>query len=79
MKTAVSMPDELFEEAEKVAKRLALSRSQLYARAISEFVQKWSADEIRESYDRAYAEPETEDEAKFRRAAAFRTLKASEW
>ena len=79
MKTAISLPDELFREADEVAERLALSRSQLYARALSEFVGKYRADEIRESYDRAYAEPESEGEAAFRRAAARKTLKEAEW
>jgi len=79
MKTAISLPDELFDAAEAVAERLSLSRSQLYARAIAEFVAKWSADEVRESYDRAYAAPETDDEAAFRHSAARRTLKASDW
>lgn len=38
MKTAISLPDELFEAAERVAKRLELSRSELYARAVAEYV-----------------------------------------
>lgn len=79
MKTAISLPDELFNAAEDVAERLALSRSQLYARAIAEFVAKWSADEVRESYDRAYAAAETDEEATFRRTAARRTLQGSDW
>lgn len=79
MKTALSLPDELFEAAEAVAERLSLNRSQLYARAIAEFVAKWSADEVRESYDRAYGTAESADETRFRRSAARRTLQASEW
>lgn len=79
MKTAISLPDELFNAAEDVAERLSLSRSQLYARAIAEFVAKWSADEVRESYDRAYAAPESAEEAAFRSSAARRTLQASDW
>lgn len=79
MKTAISLPDELFEAAEEIAKRLSLSRSELYARAIAEFVAKWSADEVRESYDRAYSAPETAAEAAFRRSAARRTLQGSDW
>ncbi len=79
MKMASSLPDELFSAAEDVAERLSLSRSQLYARAIAEFVAKWSADEVRESYDRAYAAPETDEEAAFRRSAGRRALQASDW
>ncbi len=79
MMTAISLPDDLFEAAEDVAERLAISRSQLYARAIAEFVAKWSADEVRESYDRAYGAAEADEEATFRRTAARRTLQGSDW
>ena len=36
MKTAISLPDELFAAAEKLAERLGVSRSQLYATALAE-------------------------------------------
>jgi len=39
VKTAISIPDEVFEAAEKLAARLGLSRSQLYATAVREYVQ----------------------------------------
>lgn len=52
MKTAVSLPDPLFEEAERVAARLGLSRSELYARAISKFVREQSGDAITEAINR---------------------------
>ena len=38
MKTAVSLPDEVFDEAEHLAKRLKISRSELYAKALAELV-----------------------------------------
>ena len=37
MKTAVTIPDPVFKAAEKLAKRLGVSRSELYARAVAEF------------------------------------------
>jgi len=40
MKTAVSVPDEVFDEAEHLAKRLKISRSELYAKALAEFVSR---------------------------------------
>lgn len=52
MKTAISLPDPLFEEAERVAARLGLSRSELYARAISRFVREQSGDAITEAINR---------------------------
>ena len=38
MKTAISLPDELFEEAESLASRLGMSRSGLYAAALEDFM-----------------------------------------
>jgi predicted transcriptional regulator len=38
MKTAVSIPDELFGEAERAAARLGFNRSQLYARALEAYL-----------------------------------------
>jgi len=40
MKTAISIPDSLFTEAEKLAKRLGMNRSQLYSRAVKNFIEK---------------------------------------
>lgn len=37
MKTAVSIPDPVFEAAERLARQLGLSRSALYAKALQEF------------------------------------------
>ncbi|MDA2918239.1 hypothetical protein MYX76_01880 [Desulfobacterota bacterium AH_259_B03_O07] len=39
MKTAISIPNSLFTEAEKLAKRLGMNRSQLYSRAVENFVE----------------------------------------
>ncbi len=39
MKTAISIPDILFTEAEKLAKRLGMNRSQLYSRAVKNFIE----------------------------------------
>jgi antitoxin MazE6 len=52
MKTAISLPDALFEEAERVAARLGLTRSELYARALTRFVREQSGDAITEAINR---------------------------
>ena len=59
MKTAVSIPDRVFRKAERAAKRLGYSRSRLYARAIEEFVEAHSGNEITEAYDRICAKVDT--------------------
>ena len=43
MKTAVSIPDAVFDAAERLAERLGLSRSELYARAIDAYTRRQSA------------------------------------
>jgi predicted DNA-binding protein len=64
MKTAVSIPDRLFEKAEALAKELGIARSQLYARAIEQFVSIQSHDRITKSLNDLYKakeEPLTND------------------
>ena len=55
MKTAISIPDPLFDAAEDVAGRLGVSRSQLYATALAEYVVKHRYDEVTEALNRVYA------------------------
>ena len=59
MKTAISIPDELFEKAEELAERLEVSRSQLYARAIAEYTERHSSQQVREKLNAIYAEMES--------------------
>jgi hypothetical protein len=73
MKTAISVPDALFEDGERLAAELRISRSALYARALSELLLRLRSDQIRESYDRAYGDDDPELERALR-AAARRTL-----
>lgn len=51
MKTAVSVPDDLFERAERVAARLKVSRSELYARALAAYLVEHEGDRIRQTID----------------------------
>lgn len=60
MKTAISIPDALFEKAEELAERLEVSRSQLYARAIAEYAERHSSQRVREKLDEVYGSQESE-------------------
>jgi metal-responsive CopG/Arc/MetJ family transcriptional regulator len=60
MKTAISIPDPLFEAAEQFAQRKGLSRSQLYAVALQEYLQARKSDQITEQLDAIYAEEDSE-------------------
>ncbi len=60
MKTAISLPDVLFDQAEKLAVRLGLSRSQLYARALESFVERHDGKSITEKLNEIYASENAE-------------------
>lgn len=78
MKIAVSVPDEIFEEAERLARRTKRSRSEVYSRALAEYVARHAPDRVTEAMDRALAEI-GEPAEPFLRAASRRVLKRSEW
>ncbi len=52
MKTAVSVPDEVFKQAEALAKRMKLNRSQLFSRALAEFVARHDPEAVTEAMNR---------------------------
>jgi metal-responsive CopG/Arc/MetJ family transcriptional regulator len=56
VKTAISIPDATFEAAERVARRLAVSRSELYTRAVAHFVAEHSTEGVTAALDRVYGE-----------------------
>ena len=58
MKTAISIPDELFESAERFAKRQGMSRSELYATALRHYLREHRSEGITEQLDEIYS---TED------------------
>jgi metal-responsive CopG/Arc/MetJ family transcriptional regulator len=55
MKTAISLPDELHRSGDRLAKRLGLSRSELYARALAEFLAKHQQDRITHRLNAVYS------------------------
>ena len=59
MKTAISIPDNLFEAADSLAERLGISRSLLYRRAIEQYLKTQGQDIIRESLDEVYENENT--------------------
>ena len=55
VKTVISIPDPLFDAAEQFAKRMGLSRSQLYAVALQDYLQAHKQDQITQQLDALYA------------------------
>jgi metal-responsive CopG/Arc/MetJ family transcriptional regulator len=71
MKTAVSIPDEVFASADALAEELGVSRSELYARAVAEYVAKHQGAEITARLNQVYAAESEEDlDDELRRAQA---------
>jgi len=79
VKIAISVPDEIFVRAERAAKRLGLSRSELFTRAIQAFLTARSDENITQSYDAAFGDIPESDVDAFRRKATRRALLDVEW
>jgi predicted transcriptional regulator len=78
MKTAISIPDDIFAEAERLARALKKSRSQLYSHALREYVARHGADRVTEALDRFCLDARSAD-SDFAKAAGRRTLRRSQW
>lgn len=78
MKIAISIPDELFEQAEKLARRASASRSHLFAEALREYVARHDPVAVTETLDEVVARVGAAADP-FVSAAARRTLERSDW
>ena len=78
MKAAVSIPDEVFTEGERLARRLRTSRSQLYARALADFVLQHEDDQVTAAMNHVLDDVGAEVN-QFSRRAARQTLRHVEW
>jgi metal-responsive CopG/Arc/MetJ family transcriptional regulator len=78
MKTAISLPDRVFRDAERHARRTGKSRSQLYADAVAEYLARHGSDSVTEMMNEACAKAGPE-EGHFTQAAARRLLRKEKW
>ncbi len=78
MKTAVSIPDEVFEKVERLAEREQRSRSELYSTALREYVARHAPDEVTEAMNRVCDQVGDEPD-EFLAVAARRVLERVEW
>lgn len=78
MKVAVSIPDDVFAEAEALAKRLKSSRSEIYSRALGEFIGTHAPDRVTERMNDVVKDVGPEPDA-FSVAAGRQVLKKTEW
>lgn len=79
MKTAVSVPDDLFAQVDRLARRSSRSRSEVYSAALREYVARHAPDEVTASIDRVIVGLDDSGDVAFGRAAARRVLSSDEW
>jgi predicted transcriptional regulator len=78
MKTAVSIPDRLFERAEALARRLGKSRSQIYREALTEYVLRRDPQSVTSALDEIVNETGGESD-RWLDEAGRRALERAEW
>lgn len=62
VKTAISIPDDVFEQAELLAKEMGFSRSELYSKAVAAYLASWRNEDITKALNEVYdQEPATLD------------------
>jgi hypothetical protein len=72
VKTAISLDESLFREAEDWAGKLGVTRSQLFARAVEEYVRRHENEELLRRLNEAHSDgPEEEDEKALRHGQAL--------
>jgi len=78
MKTAISLPDALFKSGDALAKRLGLSRSELYSRALAEYVAKHDGHDLTQRLNAVYANEDSRIDAGLMNAQ-LRAMRHNPW
>ena len=78
MKTAISIPDPLFKAAERAARKMKVTRSRLYSRAVQEYLDRRRSQAIKEALDEVYAHENSELDPGLA-AATYEVLRKEKW
>jgi metal-responsive CopG/Arc/MetJ family transcriptional regulator len=78
MKTAVSIPNEIYAETERLAQRLKKSRSEVYSLALAEYLARHAPERVTEAMNRVCANLGQESD-QFTTISARRIVERSEW
>ena len=81
MKTAISVDDDLLHEADRMARRMGLSRSRLFAIAVENYLRQRRQEEMSERLNRVYADPPNTAERRTitRMKSKFRATVKERW
>lgn len=78
MKTAISVPDEVFSRAEVFARRRKMTRSALFTLAVDEYVQQHRAEDVTRKLNEVYAKEDSSLDPVLERLQAL-SLRKEEW
>ena len=78
MKTAISLPDSVFEQAEAIAQQLGISRSELYTKALQGYLQRYNRDQNLLKLNQVYASESSELDPAMARMQ-FMSLPNEDW
>ena len=78
MKTAISVPDEVFEAADRTAKKLGVSRSELYSTAVYEYIERHKIEDVTSRLNDLYASEDSELDAHLGKMQG-QSLKKEDW
>ncbi|MGF1524195.1 MAG: hypothetical protein ACFBSF_17895 [Leptolyngbyaceae cyanobacterium] len=78
MKTAISLPDPVFEQAEALAQQLGVSRSELYTKALQAYLKRYNRDQILLKLNQVYARESSELDPVMARMQ-FMSLPREDW
>jgi metal-responsive CopG/Arc/MetJ family transcriptional regulator len=78
MKTAISVPDEVFDSADELAQELGVSRSELYSTAVAEYLAKHRSKDVTARLNEVYGVHPSGLSSELRRAQA-KSTGPSEW
>lgn len=78
MKTAISVSDDVFQLSEKLAKKLKVSRSKIFAMGVKKLAEEYDDDEVTAKLDKFYEKERAEIDPVIMRIAAL-SLPKDEW
>jgi metal-responsive CopG/Arc/MetJ family transcriptional regulator len=78
MKTAISLPDNLFRKVDQYATSHGCSRSELFAKAVAQYLEEHPSDHITKQLDEVYASGQAELNATLS-AMQFSSIEKEEW
>lgn len=78
MKTAISIPDPIFREADRYAQKVGKSRSQVYSDALRAYLQQHASDAVTDAMNRVCDQLDRQDDG-FVRTASRRMLRRESW